>query len=197
MAASTLLGLDQLPGELAGYGPISAELGREIAADATWRRLLTDPATGGLLDYGTTTYQPPAKLAAKVIARHRTCRFPGCPLPADRCQLDHVIEYPTGPTAETNLGPLSARCHRAKHRGGWHAELDPDDLDLHLDQPRRTHLPSPDRPPPRTTRTSAPRPNRPWLRRRNRVAWSDRAQATTWLRRTAVLTLHARQVRSL
>jgi hypothetical protein len=49
---TTLLGLSEEPGELAGYGPIPAGVARQIAADATWRRLLTDPASGALLDYG-------------------------------------------------------------------------------------------------------------------------------------------------
>ena len=33
-------------GELVGYGPVTAEVARRIAADGTWRRLLTDPRTG-------------------------------------------------------------------------------------------------------------------------------------------------------
>ena len=37
--ASTLLGLDDDPCELTGYGPIPADLGRRIAANGTWRRL--------------------------------------------------------------------------------------------------------------------------------------------------------------
>ena len=41
--ASTLLGLDDDPAELTGYGPIPAEMARRIARDGTWRRLLTDP----------------------------------------------------------------------------------------------------------------------------------------------------------
>jgi hypothetical protein len=59
---TTLLGLDELPGDLAGYGPIPAHLARQIAADpnSTWRRLLTDARSGTLLDYGRTTYRPPA-----------------------------------------------------------------------------------------------------------------------------------------
>jgi len=44
IALSTLLGLDEQPGELAGHGPIPAALARRIAADdtGTWRRLVTD-----------------------------------------------------------------------------------------------------------------------------------------------------------
>src|SRR5215475_3438709 len=49
--ASTLMGFDDQPGDLAGYGPIPADLARELAAEGTWRRLLTDPLSGTLLDY--------------------------------------------------------------------------------------------------------------------------------------------------
>lgn len=38
---STLLGFDDLPAFLHGYGAIDAELAREIAADAVWRQVLT------------------------------------------------------------------------------------------------------------------------------------------------------------
>jgi hypothetical protein len=63
VAASTLLGCDEQPAELGGYGPITAEAARRIAADrsGTWRRILTDPTTGQVLDYGRRTYRPPAK----------------------------------------------------------------------------------------------------------------------------------------
>jgi hypothetical protein len=77
VALSTLLGLDEQPGELAGSGPIPASVARRIAADetGTWRRLITDER-GHLLDYGRTTYRPPKDLADHVIARDRTCRHP-------------------------------------------------------------------------------------------------------------------------
>jgi hypothetical protein len=62
VAASTLLGADEQPGELTGYGPITAAHARRIAADqsGTWRRLLTDPATGALLDYAAPPTDHPA-----------------------------------------------------------------------------------------------------------------------------------------
>ncbi len=126
VAASTLLGLDELPGALAGYGPIPAPVAREIAADATWRRLLTDPESGTLLDYGTTVYRPPQALVDKVNAKHQRCRGPGSRLPAARCQLDHTREFPDGPTAEHNLGPLSQHTHRLKHETDWTCVQEPD-----------------------------------------------------------------------
>jgi Domain of unknown function (DUF222) len=125
VAASTLLGLDELPGELAGHGPIPAQMARMLAADATWRRLLTDPATGGLLDYGTTTYDPPKNLADHVITRDQTCRGLGCRIRAERCDIDHTIRYPDGPTAEHNLTCECRHCHIRKHNAGWKLKLLP------------------------------------------------------------------------
>ncbi|NMH96973.1 DUF222 domain-containing protein [Pseudonocardia acidicola] len=128
VALSTLMGLDDQPGELAGYGPITATQARGLAADpgSTWRRLVTDPLSGTLLDVGTTRYSPPPGLAEHVIARDQTCRFPGCRVPAHRCDLDHTIPFDpaggTGPTAATNLGPRCRRDHRRKQRPGWHVQ---------------------------------------------------------------------------
>jgi hypothetical protein len=99
---------------------------RRIAGDATWRRLLTDPAGGTVVDYGRTTYRPPADLADLVIARDRTCRFPGCRQPAHRCDLDHQVPYPDGPTAADNLCCLCRAHHRLKHHTPWRVRRLPD-----------------------------------------------------------------------
>ncbi|MDT7555558.1 MAG: hypothetical protein QOI68_28 [Pseudonocardiales bacterium] len=120
---TTLLGLDQLPGELAGYGPIPADQARELAAQGTWRRLVTDPVTGALLDYGTSRYTPPAHLAAHVVARDQTCVFPGCRIRADRCDLDHRVPFDAdggnGATSDVNLSALCRPHHRLKQQPGW------------------------------------------------------------------------------
>ncbi len=128
VALSTLLGCDEQPGELAGYGPIPAAVARRIAADPTgsWRRLVTDPLSGALLDYGRSVYRPPADLADFVLARDQMCTFPGCALPAHRCDLDHETAYDDGGrTAEPNLAALCRRHHRAKHEAGWSVHRDP------------------------------------------------------------------------
>ena len=123
VAATTLLGLDDLPGELAGYGPIPASVARTLAGDGTWRRLLTDPATGAPVDYGITRYRPPADLVELVKIRDRTCRFPGCNQPAHRCQVDHTVPAARGgPTRADDLGPLCQPCHLAKTHTGWRVE---------------------------------------------------------------------------
>jgi hypothetical protein len=119
---STLMGLDDQPGELAGYGAIPASVARDIAAGGTWKRLLTDPLSGTLLDYGRTTYRPPAGLADFVRARDHTCVFPGCSRPADACDIDHRKPHPEGPTSENNLECLCRHHHRLKHEAGWTVE---------------------------------------------------------------------------
>jgi hypothetical protein len=120
VAATTLLGLDDNPAELVGHGPIAADVARGIAGDATWSRLLTDPVSGIVTDYGTTRYRPPASLTDLVTAKHPTCRGLGCRQPASRCQIDHTIVYPDGNTAEHNLGPRCVHCHIHKHEAEWH-----------------------------------------------------------------------------
>ncbi len=128
VALSTLLGLDEQPGELAGSGPIPAAVARRIAADqtGTWRRLLTDER-GRLLDYGRTTYRPPKDLAEHVIARDRTCRYLNCNRQARLCDLEHAIPWEEGGhTNEANLNAICSRHHHAKHEAGWQPERQPD-----------------------------------------------------------------------
>jgi hypothetical protein len=67
--------LDEQPGELAGYGPIPAPLARALAQDATWRRILTDPA-GRPIEVGRSRYRPPAALDELIRTRDNRCRFP-------------------------------------------------------------------------------------------------------------------------
>ena len=128
VAATTLLGLDEAPGYLHGHGAIPAELARSIARDETgvWRRMLTDGATGGLLEYGRTSYRPPQDLRDFVVARDGECCFPGCRQPAYRCEVEHCQAYDDGGT--TDPGNLSAVCkhhHQLKTKGHWSYRHDP------------------------------------------------------------------------
>jgi hypothetical protein len=116
------------PAMLAGYGTITAGQARELATGdgATWHRLLTDPVSGIVLDYGRTTYVPPAGLADFVRARDPHCIFPGCSVPSPRCDLDHRVPWPKGPTSADNLAPLCRRHHQLKHDGEWRVRKRPD-----------------------------------------------------------------------
>lgn len=116
----TLLGLAENPGQLSGYGAIPASVARELASDATWKRFITDPQTGNLLDYGREKYEPPQALVDFLLARDRTCRFPGCRQPASRSDIDHAQSWETGgETKPENLGLLCRRHHRLKTHGRW------------------------------------------------------------------------------
>lgn len=124
--AGTLLGLGDEPGHLPGHGPIPADLARELAADATWRRLLTDPDTGHLLDLSPHRYQPPARLARWVRARDQHCRWPGCRRPGHRSEIDHTVEFSIGAhTVRFNLSVLCRKHHAVKHLPGWDLIQDP------------------------------------------------------------------------
>jgi hypothetical protein len=131
--ATTVSGESDLPGELAGYGPIDAGQARELAgwghnltndthkiiADPQWKRMIYDPVTGSLVDYDAKTYRPPAAIANLVRARDQYCVFPSCSVPSNSCDLDHRVPYPKGPTTADNLAPLCRGHHRLKHEGGW------------------------------------------------------------------------------
>jgi hypothetical protein len=128
VSISTLLGCDNQPAHLDGYGPITAALARHLAADetGTWRRLVTDH-TGQLLDHGRRTYRPPANLAHHIIARDQACTFPGCRRPAKHCDLDHGEAWGDGgATTADNISALCRRHHNAKHHAGWHVTRHPD-----------------------------------------------------------------------
>ena len=119
----TLLGLSENPGQLAGYGAIPASVARALASDGKWKRFITDPQTGALLDYGRETYQPPQVLIDFLIARDRTCRFPGCRRSAALSDLDHAQSWDEGGTTSLdNLGALCRRHHVLKTHGGWSIE---------------------------------------------------------------------------
>jgi len=116
----TLLGLAENPGQLAGYGPIPAAVARELASDAKWKRFITEPQTGNLLDFGRESYEPPQHLKDFLIARDRTCRFPGCRRSALLSDLDHAESWESGgSTSPDNIGALCRRHHRLKTHDGW------------------------------------------------------------------------------
>ena len=83
--AGTLLGLDNNPCELTGYGPIPADMARRIATNGTWRRLLTDPTNGTVLEASTTRHNPSTLITEALLARHPVCAWPGCNRTSRQC----------------------------------------------------------------------------------------------------------------
>jgi hypothetical protein len=119
----TLLGRSEAPGALAGYGPVAASIAREVAERGTWRCAVVDGVHGTLLGLGRATYTPEYRpgnpLVDFVRVRDVTCTFPGCFRSARRCDLDHRVRHPAGPTCECNIGALCRKHHRLKHEAGF------------------------------------------------------------------------------
>lgn len=129
VSADTLLGLDDEPADLAGYGPITAETARRLAADAsgTWRRLLTDPDTGQLLDISAGSYRPSQRLRDFVAARDGVCSFPTCNQPGYRCEYEHITPYGRGGQTWRCNGALACKRHNlCKINTGWGYSYNPD-----------------------------------------------------------------------
>ena len=100
--------------------PVPAVVARALAAGGTWRRLVTDPVSGTVVDVGRTRYRPPAALADLVRARDAACTHPGCDVPARGCDVDHIVPWAGGGiTSYENLTCLCRAHHRLKHTPGW------------------------------------------------------------------------------
>jgi uncharacterized protein DUF222 len=122
--ASTLAGESTAPGELHGYGPITNDVLRKLAdsGNVFWRRILTDPRTGQVLDVGARRRHT-AAIGEFIRTRDRWCVFPGCGRPAESCQIDHSEDYATGgATSVTNLGAMCAHHNLMKLDGDWTLE---------------------------------------------------------------------------
>lgn len=118
VSAASLLGVTDDPAQVPGVGAVDAVTARALARGGVWRRIVTDPATGAVLDVGRTRYRPPAALAAHITARDPHCVCGACALPADRCDLDHTTEWHDGGTTTAdNLAPLCRAAHTLKTDG--------------------------------------------------------------------------------
>jgi hypothetical protein len=120
---TTLAGLAENPGELRGFGPVIADIARQVTeeqSDSQWRYTITDE--GQIAHIGTTRRRPGAVQTRQVEARNPTCVFPGCRMPASECDLDHNQAWSEGgPTEVENLAPLCRHDHVVRHRG-WKIE---------------------------------------------------------------------------
>ncbi|GBF12736.1 hypothetical protein Br6_00078 [Rhodococcus sp. Br-6] len=88
-----------------GTGTTVSGIESALEADPTMRRGRHPDGHGGLSEpqAGALVYRPDAATTAMVRTRDSRCRFPGCSVPAARCQLDHVVPF----------------SHRNPRAGGW------------------------------------------------------------------------------
>jgi hypothetical protein len=129
---TTLLQLDDRPGELPGWGPVIADITRQVVDEqheAEWRYTITDET--GVVANGTTRRRPSAGLKRLVQAKAPVCVFPGCRIPSLDCDLDHNQPWTEhGPTTEENLGPLCRHHHVIRHHGWTIIQTDPGSYQL-------------------------------------------------------------------
>ena len=132
MSHEALLGTSDEAAQLAGFGPIPAELAREIVANAlgageeVWlRRLYASPTTGELVSMDSRARLFPAGLARFIRLRDQVCRTPWCDAPVRH--IDHVVPHDAdGPTSGLNGQGLCEACNYAKQAPRWRARPGPD-----------------------------------------------------------------------
>jgi hypothetical protein len=122
---ATVNGTSDTPAYVAGYGPLPAEALRDLARSAL-ARMVRHPGDAP----AEPQYRPSTALANFVRWRDLTCRFPGCDVPAEICDIDHTVPWPFGPTHASNLKCMCRHDHLLKTfypgRGGWSDRQYPD-----------------------------------------------------------------------
>lgn len=127
---TTLAELADDPGELGGYGPVIADIARQVAEsqpEAQWRYLVTDPRSGEIIAEGTTRRRPLASQRRQVENRNPHCIFPGCRMPARHSDLDHRKRWVEVKETKTeDLVPCCRHDHWVRHGAGWEHQPLPD-----------------------------------------------------------------------
>ncbi|GAB7069339.1 HNH endonuclease [Mycolicibacterium hodleri] len=122
----TLLGGDQAPARVPGYGPIPAAVAcqlvnRAVSDDrshATLRRLYRHPDSGALIAMESRARAFPKGLTRFIAVRDDTCRTPYCDAPIRH--TDHAVDHATGgPTTAVNGRGTCAGCNYDKQAPGW------------------------------------------------------------------------------
>nr|WP_246361387.1 DUF222 domain-containing protein [Haloechinothrix aidingensis] len=124
MPVDAALGMSNTGCELSGYGPLPAPIARQILASrhSVWRKVLTDPASGAVLDVGRKRYRPTTAIRDLVAVRDAECTTPGCHRPAHHSDYDHLHGWARGQhgtTAHTNGGAKCRWHHRMKDHPHW------------------------------------------------------------------------------
>ena len=131
MSDHDLFGTGDEPAFLDGFGPVPAELARELVVGACsrrerlWlRRLYAHPVTGELVAAETRGRYFRASLARFIRLRDRTCRTPWCHTPVRHG--DHALDprWAVRPTPQNGQG-LCEACDYAKQAPGWRARRSP------------------------------------------------------------------------
>ena len=136
-----------------GAVDVSGETSRRLSCDASLVPI-RHGADGAALDIGRKTRTVPPSIRRALVARDRTCRFPGCT--SRRCDAHHVEHWlDGGPTSLDNLVLLCRRHHRSVHEGLVDVRLLADGSLSFISPDGRVLRPAPT-PPPDFPRDQAP-----------------------------------------
>ena len=126
MSDQTLLGGQMSPALVDGYGPIPADVARELVgaavtdnrSAATLRRLYRHPTSGALVAMESRSRRFPKGLARFIGLRDQRCRTPFCDAPIRH--RDHAVPRNRGgPTSVANGLGMCERCNYDKESPGW------------------------------------------------------------------------------
>jgi hypothetical protein len=131
MTDAALFGSSDEPAHMEGYGPVPAELARELVARACdrderiWlRRLYTHPTSGELVAMESRARLFRGSLARFIHLRDQICRTPWCDAPIRH--TDHLRGASSGgDTDAVNGQGLCEACNYAKQAAGWRARPSP------------------------------------------------------------------------
>lgn len=138
LSDETLLGGDDAPATISGYGPIPAPVARAMVAGAvadprsraTLRRLYAHPRAGALVAMESRARIFPRGLAEFIGLRDQSCRTPYCDAPVRH--RDHAKPWARGgrTTADNGLG-LCEACNYVKENAGWRVSTAVDENHTH------------------------------------------------------------------
>ena len=132
VADDVLFGTREEAGHLDGYGPIPAELARELVETASeqrlaqLKRLYVRPETGALVAADARSRCFPDGLSSLIRLRDQFCRTPWCDAPIRH--HDHAERAAQGgETSQENGQGLCEACNHAKEARGWRVRPSPGD----------------------------------------------------------------------
>lgn len=104
--------------QLVGHGPLDPATARQTFLDApAFRRVITDPVSGVVLDLDRRTYRPTKAQRDWLVLQHGTCARDGCTRLALDADLDHERMWAQGGRTDIgNLRPLCPADHVRNHR---------------------------------------------------------------------------------
>ncbi len=138
LSDETLLAGAGAPASVPGYGPIPAQLARELIGEAaadrlsqtTLRRLYRHPRSGALVAMESRSRAFPPGLARFIALRDGTCRTPYCDAPIRH--IDHAVPASRGgPTTADNGNGRCEACNYTKEAAGWTVAARTDDDGTH------------------------------------------------------------------